>query len=602
MTHAIHDIGIAKQIGAYSDAVEVRPNLRWLLTSGTPGLSTNGELPPDITAQAELAWDHVVRMLGQAGMTVADVVKVTQYLTRAEDIPAYGKVRSRFLGTPVRRRCSWLFPNSCVPNSWSKWRSSRPARNAGADPMEELMPHPEEFDLVVLGSGRGRFFAWAQAAQGKRSAVVERKYVTGSCPSIACLPSKYLIHGAKVASYFRRAAEFGITTGDWKVEMPAVRAGKQKTVDGMIALNHQRYREHGAEFVMGQGRFVGPKTIEVATIGGGTRTLRGEVVIINTGSHARIDPIPGLADAHPMTHVEALELDRRPDHLIVLGGGGYVGLELAQTMRRFGSRVTVVERNKALVHHEDRDVSDALRELFDDEGIEVRTGTRVERVAGRSGEHVRLHLSRDGASDRIEGSDLLVASGRTPNTEGIGLEAAGIERDDRGFIKVDDRLRTTAPGVWAVGDCAGSPHFTHVADDDIRVVRDNLSGIDRTTTGRLMPFCLFTDPELVRVGLNETEAMEQGIACRVSKIPITAVLRTRTLSEPRGFYKALAAADSDCILGFTAFGPAAGEVMTIVQIAMAAGLPYTTLRDEMITHPTMAEGLVALFRGVPART
>ncbi len=462
------------------------------------------------------------------------------------------------------------------------------------------MSNPEEYDLVVLGSGRGRFFAWSLASQGKRAAVVERKYVTGSCPSIACLPSKHLIHGAKVASYFRRGAEFGIAPGDWKVEMPAVRDHRRKMIDGMVALNHKIYRESGAELVMGQGRFVGPRTIEVATADGGTRTLRGDVVVISTGSRARIDPIPGLAEARPMTHVEALELDRVPEHLLVLGGG-YVGLELAQAMRRFGSRVTVIERNDALAHREDRDVSEALRELFDDEGIEVRTGTRVDRVEGLSGESVRLHATRVGSEDVIEGSDLLVASGRTPNTDGIGLEAAGVERDDRGFVKVDERLRTTAPGVWAVGDCAGSPHFTHIADDDVRVVRDNLAGIDRTTTGRLVPFCLFTDPELARVGLSESEAVSRGIAYRLAKIPVTAVLRSRTLSEPRGFYKALVAADSDRILGFTAFAPEAGEVMATVQVAIAAGLPYMALRDAILTHPTMAEGLVALFRSLPAR-
>ncbi|HEX4613415.1 MAG TPA: FAD-dependent oxidoreductase [Urbifossiella sp.] len=463
------------------------------------------------------------------------------------------------------------------------------------------MSHPEQFDLVVLGSGRGRFFAWSLAAQGKQTAVVEKQYVTGSCPSIACLPSKYLIHGAKVASYVRRAGEFGLAVGDWRVEMPAVRAGKRKMVDGMVALNHRRFRENGAEYVAGHGRFVGPRTIEVAAADGRTRTLRGEVVVINTGSRARIDPIPGLAGAAPMTHVEALELDRVPDHLVVLGGG-YVGLEFAQAVRRFGGRVTVVERNAALAHHEDRDVSEALHELFADEGIEVRTGARVDRVEGRSGTSVRLHLTRGGAAEVVDGSDLLVASGRTPNTDGIGLVAAGVERDDRGFIRVDERLRTTAPGVWAVGDCAGSPHFTHVADDDVRVVRDNLAGIDRTTTGRLVPFCLFTDPELARVGLGEAQAMARGIAYRLAKIPITAVLRSRTLSEPRGFYKALVAADSDRVLGFTAFGPAAGEVVTAVQIVMAAGLPYTALRDAMVTHPTMCEGLVALFRAVPARS
>jgi pyruvate/2-oxoglutarate dehydrogenase complex dihydrolipoamide dehydrogenase (E3) component len=463
------------------------------------------------------------------------------------------------------------------------------------------MSHCEEYDLVVLGSGRARSFAWSLASQGKRSAVIERRYVTGSCPSIACLPSKNLIHGAKVANYFRRGAEFGIVAGDWKVEMPAVRERKQKMIDGMVALNYDAYRESGTEFIMGDGRFVGPKTIEVATADNGTRILRGDVVVINTGSRARIDPIPGLAEAQPMTHVEALELDRVPKHLIVLGGG-YVGIELAQAMRRFGSRVTVIERNDALVHREDRDVSEALRELFEDEGITVRTGTCIDYVRGRSGEFVKLQVTRNGMQDVIEGSDLLVASGKIPNTDGIGLEAVGIERDHLGFVKVDERLRTTAPGVWAVGDCAGSPHFTHIADDDVRVVRDNLAGIDRTTIGRLVPFCLFTDPELARVGLSESEAKSRGIAYRLTKIPMNVVLRTRTLSEPRGFYKALVAADSDRILGFTAFAPEAGSVMTIVQIAMTAGLPYMALRDAIRTHPTMAEGLAALFRGVKPQT
>jgi pyruvate/2-oxoglutarate dehydrogenase complex dihydrolipoamide dehydrogenase (E3) component len=459
----------------------------------------------------------------------------------------------------------------------------------------ENVSHPEEYDLVVLGSGRARSFAWWLASQGKRVAVVERRNLAGSCPTIACAPSKNVIHGAKVANYFRRAAEFGIATGDWKVEMPAVRDRKRKMVDGIVARNVIAYRESGAELVMGQGRFVGPRTIEVKA-DDNTRTLRGEVVVICTGSRARIDPIPGLAESRPMTHIEALELDRVPKHLLVLGGG-YVGLEMSQALRRFGSRVTVIERGDALAHREDRDVSEVLRKLFDDEGIEVLTATSVARVEGRSGESVRLHTTHG----MIEGSDLLVASGRTPNTDGIGLETVGIERDDRGFIKVDERLRTTAAGVWAVGDCAGSPHFTHVADDDVRVIRDNFAGIDRVTTGRLVPFCLFTDPELARVGLSESEAKRRGTAYRLAKIPLTGIIRSWTLSEPLGFYKALIAADSDHILGFTAFAPEAGEVVSTVQLAIATRLPYTTLRDAILTHPTMAEGLAVLFRAVPAR-
>jgi pyruvate/2-oxoglutarate dehydrogenase complex dihydrolipoamide dehydrogenase (E3) component len=350
--------------------------------------------------------------------------------------------------------------------------------------------------------------------------------------------------------------------------------------------------------VTGSGTFVAPKAIEVALHGGGTRTLQGEVVILSTGSRARIDDTPGLKEARPLTHVEALELDRVPEHLVVLGGG-YVGLELAQAFRRLGSRVTVVERNDALIHREDPDVTAAVGELFRDEGIEVVTGTTPTRVEGVSGDAVRLHGTRGGAEVVVEGTHLLAAGGRTPNTDGIGLERAGIEVDPRGHVKVDERLRTTAAGVWAVGDCAGSPYFTHVAYDDFRVVRDNLAGGNRVTTGRQVPFCLFTDPEVARVGLSEREAKDRGIAYRLARIPMGSVLRTRTLSETRGFMKALVEADGDRILGFTAFGAAAGEVMAVVQVAMAAGLPYAALRDAVLTHPTVAEGLVALFSAMP---
>jgi pyruvate/2-oxoglutarate dehydrogenase complex dihydrolipoamide dehydrogenase (E3) component len=446
------------------------------------------------------------------------------------------------------------------------------------------MAHPEDYDVVVLGSGApGKLLAWTLASRGRRTAVVERRYVGGSCPNIACLPSKNVIHAAKVADYFRRGADFGISGDDWKVDMAAVRDRKRKMVDGLVSLHLEKYRESGAELVMGGGRFVAPKTVEVTLNAGGTRTLRG-----------RIDDTPGLAEASPLTHVEALELDRLPDHLIVLGGG-YVGLELAQAFRRFGSRVTVVERNDALIHREDADVTQAVEQLLRDEGVEVLTGAAVDRVEGRSGDSVRVHT----ASGTIEGAYLLIAGGRTPNTDGIGLEVAGVETDERGHVRVNERLQTTAAGVWAAGDCAGSLHFTHIGEDDFRVVLANLSGGDRVTTGRQVPYCLFTDPELARVGLSEREARERGVAYRLAKVPMESVLRARTLSETRGFLKALIEEGGDRILGFTAFGPEAGEVMAVVQVAMMAGLPYTTLRDAVLTHPTMAEGLAALFSSVP---
>lgn len=453
------------------------------------------------------------------------------------------------------------------------------------------MAHPEEYDIVILGSGApGKLLAWTLAARGKRVAVVERKYVGGSCPNVACMPSKNVIHSAKVASYFRRAAEFGIAPGDWTLDMTGVRNRKRAMVEGEVEAHLQKYRESGAELVMGSGRFVAPKTIEVALNAGGTRALRGKTVVINTGSRAKIDDTPGLAESRPLTHVEALELSGLPEHLVVLGGG-YVGLELAQALRRLGSRVTVVERNGALIHREDPDVTEAMEQLFRDEGIGVLTGTAVQRVEGKSGESVRLHTT----GGVIAGTHLLVAGGRTPNTDGIGLANAGVEMDARGHVKVNERLQTTAEGVWAVGDCAGSPYFTHIGVDDFRVVLDNLSGGRRVTTGRQVPFCLFTDPELARVGLSEREAQERSVSYRLAKIPMAHVLRTHTLSETRGFMKALIEKNGEKILGFTAFGVEAGELMAAVQVAMAGGLPYTLLRDMVLTHPTVAEGLGDLF-------
>lgn len=459
----------------------------------------------------------------------------------------------------------------------------------------------EEYDVVVLGSGEaGKYIAWTLARRGMRAVVIEREYVGGSCPNIACLPSKNIIHSAKVASYFWRSGEFGITKDNTHINMSCVRDRKRKMVDGLVEMHLENFRASGAELLKGSGRFTGSRTIEVALAEGGTRVLRGERVIISTGSRTTIEPIPGLIEASPFTHIEALELDHTPGSLLIIGGG-YIGLELAQAMRRFGSNVTIIERNPRLAHREDQDVTDLLHDVLREEGIEIVTSARINRVEGQSGSLVKLYAVRNESEIILEGTHLLIAGGRTPNTQGIGLELAGVETTDRGYVKVNERLETTAPGVWAVGDCAGSPHFTHIAFDDFRVVRDNLTGGNRVTTGRQVPFCMFTDPEFARIGLSEREARERGIAYRLAKIPMTAILRTRTLSETRGFLKALIDTESDRIVGFTALGVGAGEIIATVQVAMLAGLPYTILRDVIFTHPTMLEGLIPLFSSVAPR-
>ncbi len=461
---------------------------------------------------------------------------------------------------------------------------------------------PEEYDLVVLGSGAGgKLIAWTSAQKGQRVVAIERKYVGGSCPNIACLPSKNIIHSAKVASLFFRSEEFGISKDNVHINMSIVRERKRKMVQHLVDIHLENYRKSGAELVMGTGHFVAPKTIEVALNDGSIRTFRGKNVIINTGTRAKLEPIPGLAESEPLTHIEALELDVIPKHLLVLGAG-YVGLELAQAFRRFGSEVTLIDRNSRLVHHEDEDISQALEEMCRDEGINVVGNGKVAHVDGKSGNEVRLSGTREGSDFKISGSHLLVAGGRTPNTSGIGLDVAGVETTESGYVKVNERLQSTAEGVWAIGDCAGSPHFTHISENDFAVVNENISGGHKVTTGRQVPFCMFTDPEFARVGLSETEAKQRGIPYRVAKLPMAAVFRAMTISETRGFMKILVDTTSDRILGFTMFGASAGEVLATVQTVMLTGAPYTTLRDAIIAHPTMPEGLVFLLLAVPAKS
>lgn len=438
------------------------------------------------------------------------------------------------------------------------------------------------------------------ARSGRRTVVVERRWIGGSCPNINCLPSKNEIWSAKVADLMHHATGFGMVTGSVAVDMYKVRQRKRDMVEGLIAMHLQNYQTSGAELIMGDGCFVAPKTIEVRLSDGGTRVLVGDQVFLNVGTHPGIPSVPGLEAVGPLTNIEALELDYLPAHLIVLGGG-YVGLKLAQAYRRFGSRVTIIEYGSQLIGREDQDVADEVRRILSDEGIQVLVAAETLRVQGRSGEEVGLLVRTSSGEQTIGGSDILVAAGRSPNTAGIGLDVAGVELDGRGYIRVNERLETSAPEVWAIGECAGSPQFTHVSFDDFRIIRDNLVGAKRTTRDRLVPYCMLTDPPVARVGLSEGEAQRQGIAVRVAKLPMSAVLRTRTIDKPQGFMKVLVAAGDDRILGFAMIGAEAGEVMAVVQTAILAGLPYTGLRDAILTHPTMAEGLGSLFSNVPPR-
>src|SRR6266852_3997154 len=415
------------------------------------------------------------------------------------------------------------------------------------------MANVEKYDDLIIGSGiAGKFTAWTRDSR-RRMAIVERGLLGGACPNVACLPSKNLIWSAKVISLARRGMEFGLKTDSLSVDMAAVQRRKRTMVRELREIHANHTKSSGAELIYGIARFVARRTVEIELRDGGTRTIEGDRGFLDLGSRAAIPQVPGLADATPMTHVEALELDRLPRHLIVLGGG-YVGLELSQAFRRFGSNVTVVEHGPQLAGREDPDVGAALKDLFVDEGIEVLLDSKVRRVEGHSGTRVRVYVNDPRGDRAIEGTDLLVATGRKANSDGIGLDKTGVQLDERGYIKTNERLETTAENIWAMGDCAGSPQFTH-----------------------------------------------DGIEYRMAKLPMAEVLRTKTISEPRGFMKALVAKDSDEILGFTAFGFEASELMVAMQTAMLGHLPYTVLRDAILTHPTMSEGLAQLMANVPPR-
>jgi len=360
----------------------------------------------------------------------------------------------------------------------------------------------ERYHNLVIGSGEaGKYLAWSLAKLGQSTAVVERALVGGSCPNIACLPSKNVIYSAKAVSLVAPATGLGVVSGSFEVDMAGVARRKREMVEALIAMHLANFKASGAELIMGEASFTAPKTVQVKLNGGSSRTIHGDRAFLCVGSRASIPVVPGLAESEPMTHVEALNLERLPEHLIIIGGG-YVGLEFAQAMLRLGSRVTIIQHGPRLLDREDADVSKALLELMTEDGVDVLLDAAVLGVEGRSGSSVAL-LVKSGATETIvEGSDILIAAGRLPNVENLSLGRAGVDLNARGYISVNEKLQTTAQQVWAMGDCAGSPQFTHAGYDDFRVVLSDLTGGNRTTHNRLIPYCLFTDPELARVGID----------------------------------------------------------------------------------------------------
>jgi len=456
------------------------------------------------------------------------------------------------------------------------------------------MPDEKQYDAIVIGTGQGgKPLSIALAKAGWKTAVIEREYIGGTCINVGCTPTKTMYNSARVAYLARRSADFGVHSDAVSVNMAEVRARKQGVVDmfrdaGLRGIE----ATEGLDLLQGEASFTGPHALEVRMNDGSRRAIAADKIFINTGGRPATPTIEGIENVAYLDSTSIMELDQLPDHLLVIGGG-YIGLEFGQMFRRFGSQVTVIQRGDHLLNREDTDVADEVLKILSEDGITVLLGTEVLGVQQQT-DSIRLAVRSPEGEQNIPGSHLLMAVGRTPNTDRLNLQAAGVETDERGYVKVDKRLETNVPGVYALGDVNGGPQFTHISYDDFRIIRTNvIEGGDATTLGRLVPYTVFMDPQLGRVGLTEREASRLNF--RVAKLPMASVARAIEMSETRGFIKAIVEAGTNQILGCAVLGVEGGELMAMIQIAMMGKVPYTALKDAIFAHPTMAESLNSLF-------
>ena len=455
----------------------------------------------------------------------------------------------------------------------------------------------ETYDAIVIGAGQaGGPLSTALAGAGRKTALIEREHVGGTCINEGCTPTKTMVASGRVAYLARRAADYGVQVGPVTVDMAKVRQRKRAIVDSFRNGSQSRIEQtEGVDLLFGTASFSGPKTVDVRMNDGSTRQLSADQIFINAGARPSVPKLEGIDGVPYLNSTTVMELDAVPEHLLVIGGG-YIGLEFGQLFRRLGSRVTIVQRGARLLAREDDDVADQVASILRQDGIDVLLETEAPRVERSADGTLRLTVRRGGQERVIVGSHLLVAAGRTPNSDSLNLPAAGVQTDNHGFIQADERLATNVPGIYALGDIKGGPAFTHISYDDFRIIRTNLiQKGSATIKDRLVPYTVFIDPQLGRVGLGEQEAREQGRSIRVAKLPMTSVARALEIDETRGFMKAIVDADTKQILGAAVLGIEGGEVMAALQMAMLGKLPYTVLRDGVFAHPTLAESLNNLF-------
>lgn len=459
------------------------------------------------------------------------------------------------------------------------------------------MADATHYDAIVIGAGQaGGPLSTALAQAGKHTAIVERIHVGGTCINEGCTPTKTMVASGRVAYLAKRAADYGVRTGPISVDMTVVRKRKRDIVDSFRNGSQSRIESTpGVDLLMGEARFTGMKTLEVRLQNGETRSITANLIFINAGARPSMPDIPGIESVPTLNSTTIMELDTVPQHLLAIGGG-YIGLEFGQMFRRFGSEVTVIQRGGHLLAREDDDVADEVAKIMREDGIHVLLQTSPLRVEQGSNGTIRLTVKTPDGEQTLEGSHLLVAAGRTPNTDWLNLPATDVTTDKHGFIQVNEELETNIPGIYALGDIKGGPAFTHISYDDFRIIRTNLIEHGHATIhDRLVPYTVYIDPQLGRVGLSETEARAQGHNIRVAKMPMSYVARALEVDETRGFMKAIVDAETGQILGCAVLGVEGGEIMSMLEIAIMGKLPYTALRDAVFAHPTFAESLNNLF-------